>query len=82
MAKWPYSTTEWKRLREEKLKHSPVCERCDRLGKLVTADTIDHMVAISKGGVPFPGLDGLLSLCAACHNLKSSGVDCEYRARM
>jgi hypothetical protein len=75
MAKWPYNTPEWNRLREQKLKHSPVCEHCDRRGKLVTANTIDHVVAISKGGPPFPGLDGLMSLCATCHNQKTAAVD-------
>lgn len=75
MAKWPYSTPQWKALRRAKLAASPWCEPCRRRGRTVRASTVDHVVAISKGGAPFPALAGLMSMCHKCHNAKTSAVD-------
>ena len=75
MANWPYNTTAWKRLREVKLQASPLCEPCERRGKLVRANTVDHIKSIASGGDPFPSLDGLMSMCHACHNTKTNAVD-------
>ncbi len=75
MAKWPYSTPEWARLRERKLAANALCEPCMRRGKLVIATTVDHVVSIASGGPAFPTLDGLMSMCASCHNTKTSAVD-------
>jgi 5-methylcytosine-specific restriction endonuclease McrA len=36
---------------------------------------VDHIVAINKGGPAFPPLDGLMSMCEACHNAKTNAVD-------
>jgi hypothetical protein len=44
-------------------------------GKRVKANTVDHVLAISKGGEPFPPLDRLMSLCPSCHNAKTAAVD-------
>lgn len=74
-AKWPYVTSQWKRLRLAKLAHNPLCWICDARGEVTEANTVDHVKAIRKGGDPFPDLDGLMSLCAACHNEKTANVD-------
>jgi hypothetical protein len=75
MAKWPYNTAAWRNLRAEKLKGSPMCEPCERRGRLVPANTVDHVLAIAKGGDPFPPLSGLMSCCTSCHNSKTGAVD-------
>lgn len=75
MADWPYSTTAWKNLRALKLRTTPLCEPCSRRGVLIVANTVDHRVSIANGGEPFPALDGLTSMCPACHNAKTKAVD-------
>lgn len=72
MANWPYNTTTWKRLREAHLSMHPQCEGCEAMGRLTLANTVDHRLAISDGGHPFPGHDGLSSLCPPCHGAKTA----------
>jgi len=75
MAAWPYNTAAWQKLRRAKLSSQPLCEVCIRREIVEPADTVDHIVAIEKGGEPFPPLEGLMSMCAACHNIKTNAVD-------
>lgn len=75
MSRWPYNTSTWQRLRSAKLSAKPICEVCERRGRTALADAVDHVVAIAKGGDPFPPLDGLMSLCASCHNSKTARMD-------
>lgn len=75
MAAWPYNTKAWRDLRRAKLSAQAVCEVCEKRGRSVLADTVDHIVAINAGGDPFPPLSGLMSLCAECHNSKTARMD-------
>lgn len=75
MAEWPYSTAAWQRLRAAKLAESPLCEPCDRLGRLTPAQHVDHIRSIASGGDAFPTLDGLMAMCPACHSVKTAAVD-------
>lgn len=75
MAEWPYSTSTWQRLRKFKLSTSPLCVECQRVGRIVPANHVDHVVSITSGGPPFPSLDGLASLCASCHSTKTNAED-------
>ena len=77
-SKWPYCTSQWKKLRLVKLTQSPVCEICVLRGETREADTVDHIKAIRKGGDPFPDLTGLMALCAPCHNEKTANVDRDH----
>ncbi|MEO1191466.1 MAG: HNH endonuclease signature motif containing protein [Pseudomonadota bacterium] len=54
---------------------NPLCEVCDKRGLPVAASHVDHKVAISKGGDPFPPLDALMSMCPSCHSIKTSAID-------
>ncbi|WP_404800779.1 HNH endonuclease signature motif containing protein [Pseudoblastomonas flavescens] len=72
MAEWPYSTAQWQRLRKVKLSASPLCEDCRAIGRHIQASHVDHVHAISDGGPPFPGLDGLRALCLSCHSAKTA----------
>ena len=75
MADWPYNTTAWRKLRRAKLDKQPLCQPCRERGTLTPANTVDHNVPIAKGGDAFPPLDGLTSMCARCHNEKTSTFD-------
>lgn len=76
MADWPYNTAAWKRLRLAHLDIEPMCRGCADMGRLARANTVDHITAISDGGLPFPGHDGLASYCAPCHSAKTArGVE-------
>jgi 5-methylcytosine-specific restriction enzyme A len=73
MAKWPYTTQRWQRLRKQKLQANPLCEVCLKIGRLEVAVAVDHIIAIRAGGEAYPPLDGLMSCCASCHNRKTRG---------
>jgi hypothetical protein len=75
MSKHPYNTAAWQRLREAKLSESPLCQACLRREVVEPAIAVDHVVAIAKGGDPFPPLSGLMSLCESCHNSKTRRLD-------
>ena len=75
MSKWPYHTTNWLRLRAAHLMIEPLCRDCRAVGRIVLANHVDHIMAISSGGDPFPNHDGLASLCASCHGAKTSRGD-------
>lgn len=76
MAKWPYNTTAWQKLRRLKLDVDPLCEGCEPRGQLTVASHVDHRKAISDGGDPFPPLEELASLCPSCHSAKTArGVE-------
>src|SRR5512139_1179239 len=71
MAKWPYTTRRWQRLRRMKLRQNPLCELCLKVGEFEVATAVDHVVAIKAGGEVYPSLEGLASLCDSCHNRKT-----------
>lgn len=73
MAKWPYNTTTWKRLRAAKLRQDPLCEYCPTPGRRL-ATHVDHEKPIADGGEPFD-LANLKSACAPCHNAKTARED-------
>lgn len=70
MADWPYNTPTWQRLRKAHLAIEPMCRGC--MPRLVVANTVDHVRAISDGGQPFPDHAGLASYCPACHARKTA----------
>jgi 5-methylcytosine-specific restriction protein A len=73
---WPYNTRHWKRLRSAHLAFFPLCEGCEREGRLTSANTVDHRVPISAGGPALPDHAGLASYCASCHSAKTArGVE-------
>ncbi|BBC74400.1 conserved hypothetical protein [Altererythrobacter sp. B11] len=72
MAKWPYNTTVWQKLRRLKLQLEPFCEECLGIDRFVEASHVDHRHAISQGGDPFPSVDQLASLCPSCHSAKTA----------
>jgi 5-methylcytosine-specific restriction protein A len=78
MAHPVHRTPEWRRLRLAKLQEQPLCEVCLMRGRVTPANTVDHIVSINAGGDAFPTLDGLMSMCVACHNSKTRRTDQPY----
>lgn len=66
-----YQSTAWRKLRKEKLRKNPICEQCIRIGLIIPAQVVDHIVPINKGGAALD-IDNLQSLCNPCHNRKSA----------
>lgn len=75
MAEWPYSTRRWAKLRALKLAMTPLCEPCQRRGRLTPATVVDHVQAISAGGDPYPDVTVLMSMCPSCHAVKTNARD-------
>ncbi len=66
-----YKSRQWRRVRQLVLHKQPICVMCERKNKFVTANTIDHITPINKGGAIW-AIDNLQALCSSCHNSKSS----------
>ncbi|MDL2286218.1 HNH endonuclease [Desulfococcaceae bacterium OttesenSCG-928-F15] len=70
MAKWPYGTPRWQKLRLQKLRLEPLCEYCPPQRRRFATE-VDHFHSIVKGGAPFD-LENLRSSCKSCHSQKTS----------
>ena len=56
----------WKRIRDRYIKAHPLCEECEKEGRLTPAEEVHHIIPLSKGG----GNENsnLMSLCKSCHS--------------
>ncbi len=68
---WPYNTRTWKRLRGLHLSAHPLCDGCERMGRVTIADTVDHRTPIRMGGGAFDPAN-LVSYCTPCHSAKTA----------
>ncbi|WP_319524664.1 HNH endonuclease signature motif containing protein [uncultured Desulfosarcina sp.] len=66
-----YSSTAWKRFRSWYRARHPLCEECEKHGRIVPMAIVDHIVEIKDGGAPFSE-DNVQSLCRSCHNKKTA----------
>lgn len=67
-----YCSTGWIALRDWYRDQHPLCEECEKKGKVKVMDVVDHIKQIENGADPL-ALDSnnLQSLCHSCHNAKS-----------
>lgn len=56
----------WKRIRDSYIHEHPLCERCEKDGKLVVANEVHHIKPLSCGGTNEPS--NLMALCTSCHS--------------
>ena len=56
----------WKRIRDKYIKAHPLCEECQRQGRLTPAEEVHHILPLSKGGGN--ETENLMSLCKSCHS--------------
>ncbi|WP_041313997.1 HNH endonuclease [Heliomicrobium modesticaldum] len=56
----------WKRIRDRYIAEHPLCEECQKAGRLTPAEEVHHIIPLSKGGTNEDG--NLMSLCTSCHS--------------
>jgi len=56
----------WKRIRDRYAREHPLCEWCEKNGRLTSAEEVHHILPISLGGTH--DKSNLMSLCKSCHN--------------
>jgi 5-methylcytosine-specific restriction protein A len=66
-----YSSIRWIKVRDLKRRLNPICEECERNGKITPYHTIDHIIPIIEGG-EWLDLDNLQTLCDTCHRKKTA----------
>jgi len=72
--KYVYNTSQWRKLREAYLMQHPLCEMCEKDGKVNEAVEVHHITPISNAndelGMKELGYnpDNLMALCEECHH--------------
>ncbi len=61
-----YGLARWKKYRIAYLKQNRLCVMCKKVDKIKVANTIDHIIPVSKGG-DFWNPDNHQALCKACN---------------
>ena len=56
----------WKRIRDRYMAEHPLCEECQKAGRLTPAEEVHHIIPLSKGGTNKDS--NLMSLCTRCHS--------------
>ena len=56
----------WKKIRDRYIKAHPLCEECQKDGRLTPAEEVHHIIPLSKGGSN--EYSNLMSLCKSCHS--------------
>lgn len=73
--RWIYKTARWAELRALRLLMEPLCRYCKEMGKIVPADTVDH-VKPHKGDTTLAfDLNNTQSLCKECHDRHAQAKD-------
>jgi 5-methylcytosine-specific restriction protein A len=60
----------WRRVRQQKLAASPLCEPCETKGFITRAIEVDHIVPRAEGGTD--EFENLRSICHQCHTDKTA----------
>ena len=60
----------WNKLRKVVLTREPLCRMCERIGKVTTANIVDHIKPKAHGGTD--SLENLQPLCVGCNKAKTS----------
>ena len=66
-----YLSVAWRRFRDWYIGKHPICEQCEREGRLTPAVMVDHIVELKDGGAPLAE-DNAMSLCWKCHGIKTA----------
>jgi len=79
MAKWPYGTKRWQRLRLVHLAGEPFCRFCERVGAVTVATVVDHIVPVREAPERAFDQGNLQSLCRPCHDGPKRVMDCRNK---
>jgi 5-methylcytosine-specific restriction protein A len=64
-------TREWTKIRRAALTREPLCRHCKAIGRVVAAQSIDHII-VPNGDVTLQrSLDNLMPLCHSHHSTKT-----------
>ena len=58
--------TQWRRIRAAYIAEHPLCEQCERDGRLQPSREVHHVIPMSKGGDHRE--ENLMALCKSCHS--------------
>lgn len=56
----------WKRIRDRHIAEHPLCEMCEKQGRIIPAEEVHHIKPLSQGGTHDE--NNLMSLCKECHS--------------
>lgn len=56
----------WKRIRDRYVSLHPLCEQCEKHGKMTATEEVHHIKPLSQGGTH--DFNNLMSLCTSCHS--------------
>jgi len=56
----------WRRIREFYIQSHPLCEQCEKEGRLTSAEEVHHILPLADGGTHDAG--NLMALCKSCHS--------------
>jgi 5-methylcytosine-specific restriction enzyme A len=57
---------QWKMIRDRYIKLHPLCEQCQRNGRLTEAQEVHHIVPLTNGGTHEES--NLMAICTSCHS--------------
>tara|TARA_Y100001937_G_C7068304_1_gene307137 strand:- start:22 stop:363 length:342 start_codon:yes stop_codon:yes gene_type:complete len=66
-----YNTTKWRTLRKYYITKQPLCEVCQRFGKIIEGKVVDHIKRVKTNPELALIESNLQTLCNRCHNIKS-----------
>lgn len=55
----------WKRIRDSYVAVHPICELCEKEGRLTPTEEVHHILPLSEGGTH--ARNNLIALCQPCH---------------
>ncbi len=56
----------WKRIRDRYFAAHPLCEQCEKHGRITPAEEVHHIKPLSQGGTN--DYANLMALCTSCHS--------------
>jgi 5-methylcytosine-specific restriction endonuclease McrA len=76
-----YSTAEWRELRLIALAQKPLCELCEKEGKLVPAKEVNHIIPAEEDSSKFFDLNNLQPLCSYHHRVVTRRDNSKYSSK-
>ena len=64
-----YQDKRWKKLRGQKLRQNPLCERCECENRVKLADEVHHIVPLQENIDLAFDYNNLQSVCLLCHKI-------------
>lgn len=66
-----YQTTAWKLLRDKRINENPLCQECEKKGRINAAKLVDHIKPVEDYPQLALSYENTQSLCEFCHNVKT-----------